>query len=112
MKLSAIHVLALACFGVVLVVWLKKRIPLLDRLNIPAAIVDGMPSAVAIHLLREHVVNFEMDLSLRDVAMVAFFTTIGMGASLELIKRGGPQVLIFFAVATAAAVLQNVLGIA
>ena len=29
--------------------------------------------------------------------MIAFFTTVGFGASLSLLKVGGPQVLIFFA---------------
>jgi ESS family glutamate:Na+ symporter len=44
--------------------------------------------------------------------MIAFFTTVGFGASLSLLKVGGPQVLIFFALSTVLAVLQNVIGIA
>jgi ESS family glutamate:Na+ symporter len=43
--------------------------------------------------------------------MIAFFTTIGFGASLSLLKVGGPQVLRFFLLATVFAVLQNVVGI-
>ena len=43
--------------------------------------------------------------------MVAFFTTIGMSASFALLKRGGPQVLWFFLIATAGALLQNGVGI-
>ena len=42
--------------------------------------------------------------------MIAFFTTIGFGASLRLLKVGGPQVLLFFIIATVAAIFQNVLG--
>ena len=43
--------------------------------------------------------------------MIAFFTTIGFGASLSLLKIGGPQVLRFFLLATVFAVVQNVVGI-
>jgi ESS family glutamate:Na+ symporter len=42
---------------------------------------------------------------------VAFFTTIGLGASLGLLKRGGPQVLTFWLIASVLAVLQNGVGL-
>jgi glutamate:Na+ symporter, ESS family len=111
-KLNAIQVLALSAFGVVMGMWLKKRIPLLDRLNIPASIAGGLIYSVCVLVLRDRFVNFDMDLVLRDILMIAFFTTIGMGASVGLVKRGGPQVLWFFIIATVGAVLQNVVGIA
>jgi ESS family glutamate:Na+ symporter len=43
--------------------------------------------------------------------MIAFFTTIGFGASLTLLKVGGPQVLLFFLLSTVLAVTQNVVGL-
>jgi ESS family glutamate:Na+ symporter len=42
---------------------------------------------------------------------VAFFTTIGLGASLGLLKKGGPQVLVFWLIASVLAVLQNGVGL-
>src|SRR5688572_30363309 len=42
--------------------------------------------------------------------MIAFFTTIGFGASVALLRVGGPAVVIFFLFSTGMAVLQNVLG--
>jgi ESS family glutamate:Na+ symporter len=109
--LNAYHVLGISCFGVGLGNWLKHRLPVLDRLNIPSSIVGGLIYALLTLLLRDRVVNFKMDLMLRDILMVAFFTTIGMGASLRLIKTGGTQVLTFFGIATLGAILQSVLGI-
>ncbi len=50
------------------------------------------------------------DTTLRDPLMIAFFTTIGFGASFSLLKVGGPQVVLFFIIATVAAVFQNILG--
>ena len=46
-KLDAIQVLALSCFGLIFGSWLKRRIPLLDDLNIPAPIVGGLIYALA-----------------------------------------------------------------
>jgi ESS family glutamate:Na+ symporter len=43
--------------------------------------------------------------------MIAFFTTVGFGASVSLLKVGGPQVLLFFLLSTVLAVLQNVIGV-
>ena len=111
MKLNALQVLAISCFGVAMGVWLKRKLPVLDRVNLPASIVGGLVYAVATLALRDRYLNFEMDMALRDVLMVTFFTTIGMSASLRLVRVGGMQVLYFFGVATVGAVLQNVLGI-
>jgi ESS family glutamate:Na+ symporter len=43
--------------------------------------------------------------------MVAFFTSVGLGASISLVKRGGPQVLLFLIVATIGAAAQNGVGV-
>ncbi|MGQ0508115.1 MAG: sodium/glutamate symporter [Myxococcaceae bacterium] len=111
-QLNAAQVLALSCVGVMLGVWLKRALPVLERLNVPAPIVGGLVYALVALALRDRVVNFEMDLVLRDILMVAFFTTIGMSASLRLLLRGGAQVVIFLVIASVGAVLQNGVGIA
>lgn len=109
-QLDAIQVLALSCFGLVLGGWLKRRFHLLDDLNIPAPIVGGLLYALAMLALRGRV-NFELELSLQRVLMVAFFTSVGLGASIVLVRKGGPQVLLFLVVATVGAVFQNGLGV-
>jgi ESS family glutamate:Na+ symporter len=111
-KLNVIQVLALSGFGVVMGNWLKAKFRILDTLNIPSAVLGGLIYASLTTALRDRVVNFEMDLVLRDILMVAFFTTIGMSASLRLLRVGGVHVVIFFALATVGAVAQNILGIA
>jgi ESS family glutamate:Na+ symporter len=112
LKLNAVQVLGLACVGVVAGVQIKRLVPVLDRLNIPASVIGGLIYAAVTLGLRDRYVNFEMDLVLRDILMVAFFTTLGMSASLRLLRVGGLQVVTFFGLATVGAVLQNVLGIA
>lgn len=109
--LNAVQVLGLAAFGVAAGIWLKRRAPILDRLNIPASVAGGLLYAVIVLALRDRVVNFEMDVSLRDIFMVAFFTTIGMSASLRVVRKGGRQVLLFFGVATIGVVMENIAGV-
>ena len=109
-KLNAVHMLGLACLGVAMGAWLKRKLPLLDRLNIPTPIAGGMIYAVLALLLRDRVVNFDADSVLRDLLMVAFMTTVGLNARLQLIREGGLGVVVLLALSTAGAVLQNLLG--
>ena len=111
-KLNAVQVLGVAALGVVLGGWLKRRIPLLDRLNIPVSIAGGMIYAVIALICRDRLFNLDTDVSLRDLLQVAFMTTIGLGARLELVRRGGARLLWFLGAASLGAVLQNLLGIA
>ena len=110
-RLSAVEVLALACLGILLGAWLKRKISLLDRLAIPTPVAGGLVFAVAVLALRDRAVNFEPDLALRDILMVAFFTTIGMGVSARVIRQGGTQMAVYLGLATLGAVIQNALGI-
>ncbi|HTS24463.1 MAG TPA: sodium/glutamate symporter [Bryobacteraceae bacterium] len=110
LKLSAVQVLGLACCGVLLGGWLKRRVPLLDRLNIPVSIAGGMIFALLTLLLHDRFANVEADDVLRDMLMVAFMTTIGLSARLKLLREGGRQVVLLLAIGSVGAVLQNLLG--
>jgi ESS family glutamate:Na+ symporter len=110
-KISAVQVLGLAALGVVIGGWIKRRVPVLDRLNIPVPILGGMVYAVATLALRDRVANIDADTALRDLLMIAFMTTIGLSARLQLLREGGAKLLWFFAIASLGALLQNILGI-
>lgn len=111
LKVSAIQVLALACLGVMAGAWLRRRVRVLDWLNIPASVLGGFLYAVIALVLRDRYLNLEFDLVLRDILMIAFFTTVGLRASVRLVREGGRQVLQFWLVATLGVVLENVLGV-
>jgi len=92
---------------------LQRRVGLLARHNIPAPVIGGLLVALGITLLRalgHQAVTF--DTTLQAPLMIAFFTSIGFGASVPLLRSGGPAVAVFLALATAVAVLQNVAGAA
>ena len=111
LKFNAIEMLGLAALGLVMGGWLKRKLPVLDRLHIPGSIAGGLVYALFALLLRDRFVNFEVDTVVRDVLMVAFFTTIGMHASLELLRAGGVQVAIFLGAAVLGLAIQIVWGV-
>jgi ESS family glutamate:Na+ symporter len=90
---------------------LQRRVGVLSRYNIPAPVVGGLIVAVAIALSRlagHDPVRF--DTTLQPPLMIAFFTSIGFGASLALLRSGGPAVALFLGLATVVAILQNLVG--
>ena len=113
MTLDAVQTLAVA--GVV--AWLGqlvcRRVDWLAQLSIPGPVVGGL--LVALLLLGSKslggpIVTF--DTLLQKPLLVAFFASLGFAARLELLRRGGPQVLVFLALCSGFAVLQSLLGIA
>ncbi len=112
LKLDMIQTLALAAVVLFLGYGVRKRIGVLDRFNIPAPVIGGFLFAALSLILRQAgVLGFEFDTTLQAPLMIAFFTTIGLGASLKLLRVGGPQVVIFWVVASVVAACQNLLGV-
>jgi len=90
----------------------RRVIPALARYNVPAPVIGGLIVAVIILAARSRGVEIlTFDTRLQVPFMIAFFTTIGFGASVSLLKVGGPQVVMFFLLSTVLAVLQNVIGV-
>jgi ESS family glutamate:Na+ symporter len=112
LKLDLLQTLSLAGLAYFGGIQLRKRVGWLDRLNIPAAVVGGLFFTLLVLLLRWQNVNVQFDTALQSTLSVAFFTSIGMSASLALLRVGGIQVLIFLVLATFFCFVQNFTGIA
>jgi ESS family glutamate:Na+ symporter len=112
LKLDMIQTLALASAVLFSGYAIRRRVGVLDRYNIPAPVVGGfLFAAGALGLRLAGWVIFQFDTSLQVPLMIAFFTTIGLGANLKLLKIGGPQVLLFWVLATLLAVFQDGVGV-
>jgi len=112
LKLDMIQTLALASAILFIGYGIRRHIGVLDRYNIPAPVVGGfLFAALALTARLQGWVAFEFDTSLQTPLMIAFFTTIGLGASLALLKVGGPQVLLFWGLATLLAIIQDGVGV-
>jgi ESS family glutamate:Na+ symporter len=111
LKLDFIQTVAFA--GLILFVGygVRKIVPPLARVNIPAPVCGGLPLAAIFALL--HALGYQIlafDTTLQVPLQNAFFASIGFAASIALLRRGGPLVISFFVIATIVAVLQNVIG--
>jgi ESS family glutamate:Na+ symporter len=112
LTLDQIQTVALA--GLLLFVGhgIRRLIPILSTYNIPAPVVGGLLMAAFITVSRANGwTPLTFTPTLQSPMMVAFFTTIGFGASLALLRVGGPAVLLFFVLSTIMAVMQNVIGV-
>jgi len=92
---------------------IRRLVPLLARLNIPAPVVGGLPVAGVLAILYfQDIQPIKFDTTLQVPFQNTFFASIGFAASLALLKRGGPLVALFLALSIVVVVLQNVLGAA
>ncbi|MEO7386899.1 MAG: sodium/glutamate symporter [Gammaproteobacteria bacterium] len=110
LTLDLLQTLTLAAVVYYAGVLLRQRVPVLSRLNIPSAVVGGLLFAALVFVCRDRVVNLQLDTAGQPLLNVAFFTTIGMGASVALLRSGGAAVVIFLVFATVVCLLQNLLG--
>ena len=113
LQLDAVQTLALAGLALFLGYGLCRTIPVFGRYNLPPPVIGGLVFALAAWFAHGRGSTlFALDTSLQSPLMIAFFTTIGINASLWLLKISGRQVLVFLLLATGFAIVQNLLGIA
>ncbi len=91
---------------------LRRLIPILGRVNIPAPVCGGLPVAGILAVLYfSNIQPLKFDTALQVPLQNTFFASIGFAASLSLLRKGGPLVFGFFIIALVVAALQNVLGV-
>ncbi len=110
-ELDLIQTLAIAGIVYLMGMMLKKKIKILERLNIPSAVLGGLLFAALNLIAHDRVVNITYDTSMQSLCMVLFFTSIGTNASFALLKKGGKQVVVFLVIGSAFCVIQNLAGI-
>jgi ESS family glutamate:Na+ symporter len=112
LRLDMIQTVTAAALLLFLGYFIKRQWKLLDRLNIPAPVIGGLLFALlALGFRQTGVFAVQFDSALQTPFMIAFFTTVGLTASLKLLKTGGPQVLLFWILASVLAVFQSSLGV-
>lgn len=111
-ELNQITTLFLAVALYLLGMAFVNRIGFLNRFLIPAPVVGGLIFAIlALVLKTTGVVEITLDTSLQSLFMIAFFTTVGLGASFKLIKLGGKLLVIYLLLCGITVFMQNAIGI-
>ncbi len=110
-QMDMIQSLALAVIMLLIGKQLRSKVKFFEKYCIPSPVIGGIIfSVIALILRQSGTLMFEFDDTLQKFFMTMFFTTIGFNASLRVLKKGGPKVLLFLGVATGLAILQNVVA--
>ena len=90
----------------------NRKVAFLDRYNIPYAVTGGILCSLVVLLLAAvWSIKVHFDLQLRDLFLLFFFSTIGLGAKLNTLAQGGKMLFILTLVALMLLVAQNAAGI-
>ena len=104
--------LALAVILLLIGYAVKSKVPFLTKYCIPAPVVGGflfMFITFAGHMTNTFAFNFTN--SVQSVFMLAFFTTVGLGASFSLLKKGGLLLIVYWLCSALISIIQNALAI-
>ena len=92
--------------------YIKKIFPILTRYFIPSPVLGGIVfSIITLIGHQTHTFNFTYDEQLKNLLMIAFFTTIGFTASFRMLVSGGLGVALFLFCSIILIVIQNGIGV-
>ncbi|WIL70240.1 sodium/glutamate symporter [Staphylococcus cohnii] len=113
LELDAITTLAIASLLYLLGIYIVNHISILRRLCIPAPVIGGLIFSILVAILQfTNIITIKLDSEfIQNFFMLAFFTTIGLGASLKLLRLGGKVLILYFIFCGFLAVFQNLISI-
>ena len=111
-SLNVIETFALSMVVLFLGGLISAKVKVLRKYNIPEPVLGGLVFAI-LQMIIGYIFDFQIkiDDSMSDTMRLAFFTTIGLSASIKVLLKGGVKVLIFCVVATIFLLIQNTVGV-
>lgn len=111
-KFDMIATVAMGLISLYIGKYMKKKMVFLDKFGIPAPVMGGILFALVHLLMRSlNIGSIEYNTTLQTPFMVVFFTTIGLGSSIEGLKKGGRLLLIFWLLSGFMTFMQTVIGV-
>ena len=112
-EMDMVQTIGFAVILLVIGMWLRRRVRFFERFAIPSPVIGGFLFAIInLGLWLTDVAEIEFDTTLQSFFMTMFFTTVGYGASIAILRKAGPLVLRFLVVASVLVILQDVLATA
>ena len=111
-KADGIMTVAMAAVILLIGFFIKSKVKFLEKYCIPAPVVGGFLFMFVTFI--GHVTGtfaFSFDSMYQSPFMLAFFTTVGLGASISLLKKGGMLLIVYWLIAGIISVFQNMIGI-
>ena len=111
-NLNSTMTLALAALLLIMGYSINKRVTILNKYCIPAPVVGGFIFMFLTWLGHtNNIFKFNFENIFQSTFMLAFFTTVGLGASFTLLKKGGKLLIIYWLTCGIISILQNIIGI-
>lgn len=93
--------------------YVKNRFSLLTKYCIPPSVVGGFLFALLVLIFNmTGIITIHLDMTLQNLFMTAFFTSIGFTASIKILRKGGMKVFTFLGLTVLLVILQNIVGVA
>lgn len=111
-KADSIMTVAMAAVLLLIGFFIKSKVKFLDKYCIPAPVVGGFLFMFITFI--GHIIgtfSFSFDSMYQAPFMLAFFTTVGLGASISLLKKGGVLLFFYWLIAGVVSVFQNIIGV-
>lgn len=111
-KADSIMTVAMAAVLLLIGFFIKSKVKFLDKYCIPAPVVGGFLFMFITFI--GHITgtfSFSFDSMYQAPFMLAFFTTVGLGASISLLKKGGVLLFLYWLIAGVVSVFQNIIGV-
>lgn len=113
LELDLLGTLALATVLFFIGQFIVRRSALLQRYSIPVPVVGGVLFALVLAVASLVAgVELQMNDAPREPLLLAFFATLGLGADVRSLARGGWKLVILIGLFVAVMILQGVLGLA
>lgn len=111
-SLNMYQTLAIAVIVLLIGAWLRSKIKLLEKFCIPAPVVGGLLYALLMTVFYAFgILSVEYDDTLKEVCMVAFFTTVGFQVDFKALKQGGKGLILLTVLVLVLIIAQNGLSL-
>ncbi|MBR6036001.1 MAG: sodium/glutamate symporter [Bacteroidaceae bacterium] len=111
-ELNMIQTAGIGALALITGMILTRKVAFLQKFCVPSPVSGGIIfSLITLVLYRWFGVEVSFDGTLKDVFMLAFFTSVGFQSNLKVLKQGGKLLMIMLALLVAIIALQNLIPV-
>lgn len=113
LQLDMIQTAGIGALALMLGMWLTRKVSFLQKFCVPSPVSGGILFSLitlSLYILTDVEVSF--DGTLKDVFMLAFFTSVGFQSDLKVLKQGGRSLVLLIVLLVMIILMQNAIPLA
>lgn len=113
LQLDMIQTAGIGALALMLGMWLTRKVAFLQKFCVPSPVSGGILFSLitlSLYILTDVEVSF--DGTLKDVFMLAFFTSVGFQSDLKVLKQGGRSLVLLIVLLVMIILMQNAIPLA